>query len=408
MATYTGKVRDVYDLGNDYYLLDASDRLSCFDRQVGNIPGKGKLLNQMSAFMFEHTSHLAPNHMISVKDSKMLVKKCRPFKVEMIVREYITGSLWRLYEAGARDYCGVALPDGLKKNQKLPHPILTPTTKDDVDEPISMEEIVSSGRMTEQELYVARNYALKLFEHGSNIALKAGFILVDTKFEFGEDVNGDVIVIDELMTCDSSRYWDEASYHGRFIEGLDPRKFDKDCVRDWLLETMDNVKLDPIPEVPEEIIQKALHGYQSFHTCISQIEITEESRVVILSGSKSDAEHVDGIAEWCQKYKLKTDQYVASAHKSTLKVLDLIKSYDNNPNFSKVIYVTVAGRSNALSGVVAANSSSVVIACPPFKDKVDMMVNLGSSIQCPSNVPVMTILEPSNVALAIHRMVGGC
>jgi phosphoribosylaminoimidazole-succinocarboxamide synthase len=404
-ADYTGKVRDVYDLGNNYYLLNASDRTSCFNRHVGIIPGKGKLLNQMSQFMFARTSHLVPNHMISSEGSCMLVKKCQPFKIEVVIRAYITGSLWKFYEKGGRCFCGVVFPDGLKRNQVLKEPIITPTTKDDMDEPISRDEIITTERMMPNELDIVYDYAHKLFDYGSKIAEKAGFILVDTKFEFGKTHDGRIILIDEVLTCDSSRYWIKNSYAERFNNGVEPEKFDKDCVRDWLLSAVNNVATDPIPAIPDNIRVATQQVYQSFYDRINSVTLDKTFKVVILSGSHKDAKHVTAITDACRVYELDCDTYIASAHKNTQYVLDLINNYDNNPNFSQVMYVTVAGRSNALSGVVAANSKYPVIACPPFNGMLDMMTNLHSTIQCPSNVPVMTILEPVNVALAIHKLV---
>ena len=408
MEIYSGKVRKVYDLGHDHLLLEATDKVSSFDRHIGIIPGKGKLLNLMSARMFEMTSHIIKNHMISYNENVMLVEKCTPIKIEMVVRAYMTGStstsLWTHYKNGARDYCGVPLADGYVKNQKLKEIIITPTTKGDIDVPISKNDIVAQGYMSQTEVNYVYEKAMELFQYGQKIAIKAGLILVDTKFEFGKNKEGEIILIDEVMTCDSSRYWDLDTYMEMFLQHREPKKIDKDCVRDWVKSKVSDPYNEEIPDIPMEIIERVQNAYQGFYEKLLSVQPDRENIVVIFSGSDKDAKHVNKIITACQDQDLRCVSYVASAHKKPRKVLELIETYDTNVNYNKVIYVTVAGRSNALSGVVAANSKNAVIACPPFSDKDDMMVNINSSLQCPSYVPVMTILEPINVAISIRRI----
>jgi len=408
MERYSGKVRKVYDLGHHHLLMEATDKVSSFDRHIGIIPGKGKLLNLMSARMFELTRHIIKNHMISYNENVMLVEKCTPFKIEMVVRAYMTGStstsLWTHYQKGSRDYCGVTLADGYVKNQKLKEIIITPTTKGDVDVPISKADIVSQGYMSQEEVDYVYQKAMDLFKYGQKIATKSGLILVDTKFEFGKNKDGEIILIDEVMTCDSSRYWDLATYMDMFLHQKEPKKIDKDCVRDWVREKVNDPYKDEIPDIPGDVIEKVQFAYSGFYNSLLSVQPDQENIVVIFSGSDKDDNHVNKIIAACQELGLKCVSYVASAHKKPRKVLELIDTYDHNDNYHKVIYVTVAGRSNALSGVVAANSKNAVIACPPFSDKDDMMVNINSSLQCPSYVPVMTILEPINVAISIQRI----
>ena len=410
LLIYEGKVRNIYTLGNKHLLMRASDRVSSFDRHIGTIPGKGELLNKMSEFWFNKTKHIIDNHLIATQNEVALVKRCEPFKIEMVVRGYITGntttSLWTHYKNGSRVYSGNKLPEGLIKNQKLEYPIITPTTKGKVDKPISREGIIAEGYMTQEECDYIYRKSLELFVFGQKVADKAGFILVDTKYEFGKTVDGKIILIDEVHTCDSSRYWLKDSYADRFANGAEPEKLDKDCVRDWVKSNCDPYK-DNIPTLPQEIIMKAYNSYKFFYHTISlgrpeSSMFNQENLVVIVSGSIKDAEHVDKLTNEINKENILVESYVSSAHKNTRDVLNLIDKY--NMDKRNIIWVTVAGRSNALSGVVAANSEYPVIACPPFSNKTDMIVNVNSTLQCPSNVPVMTVLEPVNVALVIKRI----
>jgi len=412
LCIYKGKVRDIFRMGDEYLLMKATDRVSSFDKHIGIIPGKGELLNKMSEFWFQNTRHIIDNHLVSTEGPYALVKKCVPFKIEVVVRGYITGntstSLWTHYQNGERTYCGITFPDGLKKHQKLPRAVITPTTKGKVDRPITKEEIVSQGYMSEAECGFVFRKALELFAYGQEVADKAGFILVDTKYEFGKALDGKIILIDEVHTCDSSRYWLRNTYEERIKEGKHPDKLDKDCVRYWIKSVCDPYK-DPIPAIPEEIIETAYSNYKLFYDSISSVNMSTHildtnKAVMILAGSHKDWWWVDKILKALEKNESNTTvaYHVMSAHKETQKVLDTIKKYDEL--YNELIWITVAGRSNALSGVVASNSNKPVIACPPFNNYTDMLVNLQSSVQCPSNVPVMTILEPGNVALVVKRI----
>ena len=276
LLIYKGKVRDIYKLGDEHLLMKASDRISSFDQHVGIIPGKGKLLNQMSKFWFEKTKHIIDNHLISIQDDVALVHRCEPFKIEVIVRGYITGntntSLWTYYSNGEREYCGNILPNGLRKNQKLETPIVTPTTKGEKDEPISPHDIVIKGYMKQDECDYVMKKALQLFEFGQELAYKKGLILVDTKYEFGKNKDGKIMLIDELHTCDSSRYWLNETYESRFKDNLEPHKLDKDVVRDWLKTYYGDVyRNDLTVQVPKDIIDKAYCSYKIFYDTISSV-----------------------------------------------------------------------------------------------------------------------------------------
>jgi phosphoribosylaminoimidazole-succinocarboxamide synthase len=211
---YKGKVRDRYDLGDTLALI-TTDRQSAFDRILATIPFKGQVLNQTGAWWFEQTKDIIPNHVIDLPDPNVTIaKKCKPFPIEFVVRGYVTGSsstsLWTIYNKGDREYCGIQFPDGMVKNQKLPEPVITPTTKEeDHDRPISPDEIISEGWMEKEHWEYASQKAIDLFVRGQEISSRHGLILVDTKYEMGIAEDGEITLIDEIHTPDSSRYWIE-------------------------------------------------------------------------------------------------------------------------------------------------------------------------------------------------------
>ena len=425
-SVYHGKVRERIDIGYDCLEMYHSNRLSSFDRHICNIDWKGHCLNLTSVWWFENTRHIIPNHLIYANQNSMIVKKCEPFLVEVVVRGYITGStktsLWTHYKNGERVYCGIEFPDGLVKNQRLERPVITPTTKGEVDIPISSEEVVTMGLMNEEDWSYVREKAMALFLFGQQVAAEKGYLLVDTKYEFGRDSDGNILLIDEIHTCDSSRYWIKDSYDSLFKLGKEPQRIDKDLVREYVKTKCNPYTTKVIPQIPHDLKDHVSRAYMSFYEKLTgykmegmlfqkQNELSEyyfnnlhKNIVVILAGSVKDQTFVNKIMGELNKVGIYSRNYVASAHKSTSLVLDILNSYEEQKNRRSVVYVTVAGRSNALSGVVACNSTYPVIACPPFKDKNDMLVNIHSTLQMPSNVPVMTILEPLNVALAIKRM----
>ena len=234
---YNGKVRDNY-IFDDKILMITSDRVSAFDHVLGTIPFKGQILTEIAEFWFDKTKHIVPNHIISHPDPQVLLaKKAKTLPVEVIVRQYITGSLWREYSEGVNGQYGFMIPDNLVKNQKFDSPILTPSTKAEYglhDEPISREKIISS--LVDEKIYKkAEDYALQLFNEGQKWANEQGLILVDTKYEFGI-YDGELIVIDEIHTPDSSRYWIKDEYQQRFEENTNQKMLDKENIRQWLIE----------------------------------------------------------------------------------------------------------------------------------------------------------------------------
>lgn len=238
-AVYHGKVRDVYTINDDLLVMIATDRISAFDVILPKgIPFKGQILNQIAAKFLDATADILPNWKLATPDPMVTVGlKCDPYKVEMVIRGYLTGSAWREYKAGSRNLCGIQLPDGMKENQKFPKPIITPTTKADEghDENISREEIIRQGLVSEEDYNRLEQYTCALFERGTQMAKEKGLILVDTKYEFGKR-KGQIYLIDEIHTPDSSRYFYADSYQKLFEDGKEQRQLSKEFVRQWLIE----------------------------------------------------------------------------------------------------------------------------------------------------------------------------
>ena len=256
-SLYRGKVRDNFSSG-DRIAMITTDRLSAFDRVLTTVPFKGELLNRLTLFWFDKTKDLAPNHILDVPDpSVLVVRKLRPLALEMVVRGYLTGSLWRDHQAGrgAKAY-GIELDAAMRKDEKFPKPILTPSTKEAVgkhDEPISPRELVARGVVTQRQWDELSRYALALFAAGQEWARKRGLILVDTKYEFGVDASGKIWLIDEIHTPDSSRYWIAEGSEEKFRRGEDQRMLDKEFFRQWLINERGYKGDGPDPDIPDEV-----------------------------------------------------------------------------------------------------------------------------------------------------------
>jgi phosphoribosylaminoimidazole carboxylase PurE protein len=286
--------------------------------------------------------------------------------------------------------------------------------------------------MSAEDFAYCEQKALELFEFGQKVALEHGLILVDTKYEFGKDKEGKITLIDEIHTPDSSRYWIAETYQDRFDAGLSPESVDKEIVRKWYAEKCDPYKEKILPPAPAHLISTLSERYIFLYEKITGEKFdagsTEErsyaglraqlkarglmprtKKVVIIMGSVTDLSHAESMINSLKKLKLSYELHAASAHKEPLKVLAILQQnenekYDEGRYSHFVVYITIAGRSNALSGFVAGNSSFPTIACPPFKDKMDMLVNIHSTLQMPSNVPSLTVLEPDNAVLAAKRI----
>jgi phosphoribosylaminoimidazole-succinocarboxamide synthase len=265
---YRGKVRENYDLADGRRVIIATDRLSAFDRILAVIPYKGQVLTQTARFWFEKTADICPNHVLEYPDPNVVVgRRLDILPVEIVVRAYLAGttgtSILTLYRQGARQMYGVRLPDGLAPNARLPEPIITPTSKafdGGHDEPLSPAQILEQGLLTPGQWDQVSAYALALFARGQALASERGLILVDTKYEFGLDPDGRIILADEIHTPDSSRYWITDSYAARFAAGERPESFDKDFVRNWVAERCDPY-VDPIPHIPPEMIEQTSDVY---------------------------------------------------------------------------------------------------------------------------------------------------
>ncbi|ERJ69514.1 phosphoribosylaminoimidazolesuccinocarboxamide synthase [Porphyromonas gingivalis] len=251
-AVYHGKVRDVYTLENDLLVMIATDRISAFDVVLpAGIPYKGQVLNQIAAHYLDATRDIVPNWKIATPDPMVTIgHRCEPFKVEMVIRGYITGSAWRAYAAGERVLCGLPLPEGMRENQRFEHPIITPTTKADEghDENISRQEIIAQGLVSKEDYEQIERYTYALFERGTQMAAEKGLILVDTKYEFGKK-DGKIYLIDEIHTPDSSRYFYAEGYQERFERGEAQKQLSKEFVRQWLIENGFHGK--PGQQIPE-------------------------------------------------------------------------------------------------------------------------------------------------------------
>lgn len=276
-----GKVRDIYTQP-DKIILVSTDRYSAFDRNLALIPFKGQVLTQVSRWWFEQTADIVRNHVIESPDPNVVVvKKCSVVPIEMVVRGYITGvtgtSLWTLYKDGQRDFGDFTLPDGMKKNQKLDKPVLTPTTKDDThDRPLTTKDIIEQKIVPEALWKELAEKAIKLFERGQKLALEHGLILVDTKYEFGLAEDGKLMLIDEIHTPDSSRYWQADSYQARIDAGQEPQNFDKEFLRLWFKENSDPYKDEKLPPAPRDMVAELSSRY---------IQIYEQ-----ITGNKFEAE----------------------------------------------------------------------------------------------------------------------
>ncbi len=413
---HSGKVRESFRIDQDTRMIVVTDRLSAFDNVLkSSIPYKGTVLNSISNFWFEETKDIIGNHLIKSIDPNInLVKEAEPIRIEMIVRGYLTGSMWRGYQKGKRVFSGIEVDNGMIRNQKFESPLVTPTTKEDSDREITPEDIVAEG-WTSTELYQKMTeVSLSLFNFGTKLLADKGIILVDTKYEFGL-VNDELILIDEIHTPDSSRFWSSAAY----IHDSDKvEQIDKEYVRQWLLA---NKKDGVYPDVlPDEVIKETSKRYIEIYEIITgkyfkatysikdrirlnlcMNNIIKDGYVIIVMGSPADLNHARKIRDILNGYDVFTDLRIVSAHKNGERIPLLTKEYNNS--IEPGVVIAVAGRSNGLGGSLAANLAIPVINCPPFKDKMDFMVNINSSLQMPSNTPAMTVVDTNAAARAALR-----
>lgn len=431
---HRGKVRDIYEANNstgiynDYLFVMTSDRISANDIVIAYLPQKGYLLNQINAFW--HKLFGISQMVCSTNANLMVIHKMRAIPLEIIVRRRITGSLWKAYsQNGLRIINGYELREGMVEGDLFDEPIITPTTKGTHDIPITFAEIVEQGILNKCEMKIVEEKACGLFKMGEKYMKRLGIEMIDTKFEFAFDRTGNIEIIDEVFTPDSSRF---------IVDGV---RMDKDILRRWAHENEVFILAHPVGDdgcravqLPKEIYKRLLLNYSSFLDkllsnqlnikCVDDDNDNNDNDnnyfgvdyyirnkqtifnhaisklvkyVVILAGSKSDSSHVEKIRAELAKVDILAFVHYSSAHKNTVDVMELLQYYEYQYN-AKIVYITCAGLSNALSGVVSANVSRPVIACPPFADKADYQVNIHSTLQMPSGVPSACILRPDNVA----------
>lgn len=299
VGKYVGKVRDVYDINGEYLAMVVTDRISAFDVVLPEgIPFKGQVLNRIAAKFLDATSDILPNWKVAVPDPAVTVGyKCEPFKVEMVIRGYLAGHAWREYKAGKRTLCGVPLPEGMVENQKFPEPIITPTTKaaEGHDEDISKEEIIASGLVGKEDYEKLEEYTRAIFQRGTEIAAKQGLILVDTKYEFGKR-NGEIYLMDEVHTPDSSRYFYAEGYEDRLAKGERQRQLSKEFVREWLMANgFQGQKGQKVPEMTPEVVAGITDRYIELYEHITG----EKFEKVEYSGTSMEA----NVRSWIESVK---------------------------------------------------------------------------------------------------------
>ncbi|MBM4167124.1 MAG: hypothetical protein FJ218_09450, partial [Ignavibacteria bacterium] len=424
---YRGKVRENYSLA-DKRLMITTDRISAFDYVLGTIPFKGQILNEIAAHFLEQTKSIVPNaHLASPDVNAFLVKEASPFKIEAIVRAYITGSMARDYfDDGKKTKCSIPLAKYLKHNKRnelLKELLFTPTTKADTghDEDISEDEIVKQKLVSVKQLKTIKEKSFALFRFGEQFAASRNLLLVDTKFEWGMDAKGNLMVIDEILTPDSSRYWYADSYEKLFKENKSQKELSKEFLRQQLIESGYDIHGNNAPILTEEMrINTSLRYIELYEQLLGKefIPSTEFSPrrlcnnlkanriikgyfVALIAGSPADDEHCKKILSELNKRGIPNEYRICSAHKEPERLAKMLKEYD--ASIEPLVYVTVAGRSNGLSGVTAANTKFPVIACPPYSDRFGG-ADIFSTLRMPSGVPVMTITEPENVGFAIQKM----
>jgi phosphoribosylaminoimidazole-succinocarboxamide synthase len=414
---HRGKVRDSFRVDDRRRLIVVTDRISAFDLKMHtDIPRKGEVLNRLAAWWFDRTKDLVNNHIVEIVDAQaMLVVEAVPVRVEMIVRGYISGSMWRGYQEGQRTFSGVTVPEGLKENDRLPTPVVTPTTKEESDREITPAEIVASG-LCSQALYdQMADTAMKLFVRGTETLAEKGILLADTKYEFGT-VNGSLTLIDEIHTPDSSRFW-EAGAWAQDHAGVP--SMDKEFVRKWLRRNRDaqgnyqrvlppdvvketraryeeilhritGVKLDPDVDVEERLYRSLVRA-----------KLLRDGYVAIVMGSRADLSFAHKIRDALRPYDVHVDMRVVSAHKNGERIGEVVAEY--NASVEPGVVIAVAGESNGLGGALSANLNVPVINCPPLSDGADYEINIHSSLRMPSKAPAMTVVKPGLAAEAAVR-----
>jgi len=411
---HRGKVRDIFSNRHypDWLFINTTNRVSANDIVLTHCPTKGYYLNQINQFW--HRQFGLSQLVTGTQGSLMVVRRFQPIPLEFIIRNKLWGSMWSAYQGGQRDFNGLVLPDGLEKGSVFPDgPIFTPTTKGKKDRPITEAEILEQGIVSQTELAEIKRRCLELFQHGADYLGRLGIEMIDTKFEMAFDTKGAIHFIDEIFTPDSSRF----IIHGR--------QMDKDALRKWTTENEQMILALPTIEdgtregleLPEAVATGLANNYQRFYELITMGRESQHSKAtnlscagemlptrcaILIAGSDADWAHISKLRSELAERGILSVNYFSSAHKRTLATMEIINKWNQarqqNPN-ARYVFITCAGMSNALSGVVAANSRGIpVIACPPAKDLHEQQTNINSTLQMPSAVPAACILRPDNVA----------
>ncbi len=414
---HRGKVRDSFRVDAKTRLIVVTDRISAFDLKLDTpIPGKGEVLNRLAAWWFAQTADIVPNHLLrTVGRQASLVREAVPMKIEVIVRGYMAGSMARGYREGRRSFSGVAVPDGLRENDRLPQPIVTPTTKEESDQEITPDQIVAQGLLSAERYAAVEGLALRLFNRGTELLAARGLLLADTKYEFGL-VDDQIVLIDEIHTPDSSRIWDAARY------ALAPAAvppLDKEFVRTHMMAARARTGAWP-RTLPPDIVAETLRRYAELYTRVTQQPLTPAPEagdslrealvaeglikagfVAIVMGSPKDRAHAEKLRAVLAPYDLYTVMRVVSAHKNGERIAELVATYGET--IEPGVIIAVAGESNGLGGALAANFAIPVINAPPFSDRSDVLLNVASSLMMPSATPAATCIRPDNAAHAALR-----
>lgn len=414
---HRGKVRDSFRVDDRTRLIVVTDRISAFDLKIETpIPGKGEVLNKLAAFWFHRTRDIVPNHLIrTVGTHGALVREAAPIKVEVIVRGYMAGSMARGYSKGVRVFSGVTVPEGLTENGRLPQPIVTPTTKEDSDREITPDAIAAEGLLSRAHYDELERIALALFQRGTAVLAERGLLLADTKYEFGF-VDGEIVLIDEIHTPDSSRIWDAERYA---LSPAEVPPLDKEFVRTHMLAEKRRTGSYP-RTLPPEIVEETIRRYATLYTRVTGERLhspavpandlrdalvaeglIKPGFVAMVMGSPKDRAHAEKLVGMLRPYGVHTVMRVCSAHKNGERIPELVAAYGET--LEPGVVIAIAGESNGLGGALAANLPIPVINAPPFADRADIALNVASSLMMPSSTPASTCIRPDNAAQAAIR-----